>query len=77
MWCGKMKDLAKTLIQEPFAYGSALQPPFEGGNQLQLYDMISMNVKKLLQDGIYLNDTKKDIHISKSPCDYRALCSTM
>ena len=64
-WRGKMKDMAKTLIFETKAYGALLQPDHEfddiGGYNSEDYENAVMrNVERLLKDGAYLRDTKKD-----------------
>ena len=62
-WRGKMKDMAKNLILEPKAYGTALQPDdeFDGGHNSQDYeDTVAKNIRILLNDAVYLRDAKKD-----------------
>jgi len=60
-----MKDMAKSLILKPKAYGSALQPDHEfdhlGGHNSQDYeDKVFRNVQELLKDATFLQDLKKD-----------------
>ena len=66
-WHGKMKDLAKNLILEPKVYRAMLQPDGEfdtGGYNSQDYeDVVTRNVKALLKDWAYLQNTKKDSEV--------------
>lgn len=59
-----MKDVARTLILEPKAYGFQLQPDHEfnqGGFNSDDYEhAVTRNVEALLKRGAYLVDTKKD-----------------
>jgi len=68
-WHGKMKDMAKSLVLEPKAYGSALQPEIleHGYNQEYKAQLISENVTKLLRDGVYLKRHEKDLQVFQKP----------
>ena len=56
-WHRKMKDMAKNLILEPKAYGTALQPDdkFDGEHNSQDYeDTVVKNIGILLNNAVYL-----------------------
>jgi len=53
-----MKVLGRDIVQDE--YYDALNPYFDGGNQLELDQIIIENVEKLLEGGAYLQDGKDE-----------------
>ena len=64
-----MKDIAKNLILELKAYGTALQPEIQDGGYNQDYKahLISKNVAQLLKDGVYLKHDEKNAQVFSEP----------
>lgn len=47
-----MKKVAREVVRSK--YREALSPPFEGGNQLEEYEMVKDNVAEILNNGCFL-----------------------
>ena len=61
-----MKDIAKNLILELKAYGTALQPEIQDGGYNKAH-LISKNVAQLLKDGVYLKHDEKNAQVFSEP----------
>jgi hypothetical protein len=49
---GQMKKVAREVVRSN--YRDALSPPFEGGNQMEEYEMVKDNVAEILNNGCFL-----------------------